>query len=63
MNNRFHCCATCQHFRVVKEAGQTSYRCARLTYETRPEYQFRCWSPTEKVKRLMQKRRSQSNLD
>ncbi|WP_419878918.1 hypothetical protein [Brevibacillus centrosporus] len=54
--NPYHCCATCQHFRVEKTTGKVSYRCSRLTYETRPEYQFQCWSPKENVKRLMDAR-------
>ncbi|GEC92176.1 MULTISPECIES: hypothetical protein [Brevibacillus] len=57
--NAFHCCATCIHFRVEKGTGGASYRCSRLTYETRPDYRFQCWTPTEKVKRLMEARKSQ----
>ncbi|WP_429844116.1 hypothetical protein [Brevibacillus sp. FIR094] len=57
--NAFHCCATCIHFRVDKGTGGVSYRCSRLTYETRPDYRFQCWTPTEKVKRLMEVRNSQ----
>jgi hypothetical protein len=53
--DRFHCCATCIHFRVEKEAEKTRYRCARLSYETRPDYRFNCWSPKEQVRRLMNK--------
>jgi hypothetical protein len=54
--NSFHCCATCIHFRVEKEPGRVGYRCSRLTYETRPDYRFDCWTPQERVKRLMEKR-------
>ncbi|QDS34965.1 hypothetical protein [Brevibacillus brevis] len=57
--NAFHCCATCIHFRVEKGTEGVSYRCSRLTYETRPDYRFQCWTPTEKVKRLMEARNSQ----
>lgn len=54
-HNRFHCCATCEHFRVEKREQGTVYRCSRLTYETRPEYRFNCWTPKEKVRRLLEK--------
>ncbi|GEB31882.1 MULTISPECIES: hypothetical protein [Brevibacillus] len=54
--NPFHCCATCTHFRVEKAPGGVTYRCSRLTYETRPDYRFQCWTPTERVKRLMETR-------
>ncbi|MEJ8547494.1 hypothetical protein [Brevibacillus borstelensis] len=53
--NRFHCCATCVHFRVEKGAGGIVYRCTRLTYETKPSYRFPCWEPKEQVQRLIQK--------
>ncbi|AZV43528.1 hypothetical protein BAOM_2919 [Peribacillus asahii] len=32
------------------------YYCSRLRYETHPKYQFNCWSPTEVVQKLMEKR-------
>ncbi|CAM3447045.1 MULTISPECIES: hypothetical protein [Brevibacillus] len=54
--NPFHCCATCIHFRVEKERDKVGYRCSRLTYETRPDYRFQCWTPKEGVLRLMEKR-------
>jgi len=57
--NRYHCCATCIHFRVEKETKQTTYRCARLSYETKPTYQFRCWSPKAQVRRLMGAKRDE----
>jgi hypothetical protein len=53
--NRFHCCATCEHFLTEKREQGIVYRCSRLAYETRPEWQFHCWSPKERVKRLMAK--------
>ncbi|GED72395.1 hypothetical protein BRE01_60970 [Brevibacillus reuszeri] len=56
----FHCCATCIHFRVEKGMSGVSYRCSRLTYETRPDYRFQCWTPTERVKRLMEARQKRA---
>ncbi|QDX93204.1 hypothetical protein EEL32_12445 [Brevibacillus laterosporus] len=55
--NRFHCCATCQHFRVSKgENGvKTTYSCSRLGFETQSSYRFDCWQPTERVRRLVEK--------
>ncbi|OZM57467.1 hypothetical protein CIB95_08415 [Lottiidibacillus patelloidae] len=58
INSSFHCCATCQHFVVVKENRKTSYYCSRLKYETKPKYQFSCWNPKEQVVSLMEKRKS-----
>ncbi|MFK3961314.1 hypothetical protein [Guptibacillus hwajinpoensis] len=60
--SRFHCCATCIHFKVVK-AEKTSYRCARLGFETKPTYQFNCWEPKEVVKRKMEKEKSLEKTD
>ncbi|WP_028400519.1 hypothetical protein [Ectobacillus panaciterrae] len=54
--NQFHCCATCKHFRAVKEDSKISYFCSRLGYETKPDYVFNCWDPKERVKSLMKKR-------
>ncbi|AMA73919.1 MULTISPECIES: hypothetical protein [Aneurinibacillus] len=61
MERKYHCCATCRHFQVVKQPGQkTSYRCARLGYETRPVYQFNCWNPKEIVsERMKQEKKSE----
>ncbi|KZE41926.1 hypothetical protein AV540_02610 [Brevibacillus parabrevis] len=61
--NPFHCCATCTHFRVEKAPGGVTYRCSRLTYETRPDYRFQCWTPTERVKRLMETRQQPSDSE
>ncbi|MCL6444926.1 MAG: prolyl oligopeptidase family serine peptidase, partial [Alicyclobacillus sp.] len=47
---RYHCCATCKHFRMVKEAGGHVPRCIRLGYETRTHYQFRCWTPRPDIR-------------
>ncbi|PFG03174.1 hypothetical protein [Bacillus sp. es.036] len=62
--SRFHCCATCIHFEVVKSA-RTTYRCGRLGFETKPTYQFNCWEPKEIVKKRMEKEnisRADNNL-
>lgn len=53
--NRYHCCATCEHFRVEKREQGVIYRCSRLGYDTRPDWQFQCWTPREQIKRLMKK--------
>jgi hypothetical protein len=55
----FHCCATCEHFQIKKEEG-VSYFCKRLGYATKPEYRFKCWSPKDNVRRLMQKQEDES---
>ncbi|MFC3884877.1 hypothetical protein ACFOU2_15950 [Bacillus songklensis] len=52
---RFHCCATCIHFKPVKTERGMTYFCSRLGYETDPKYQFNCWSPTETVRKLIEK--------
>ncbi|CAH0347147.1 hypothetical protein [Bacillus sp. CECT 9360] len=52
----YHCCATCIHFRAEKKEGKMSYFCSRLGYNTHTTYQFNCWEPTDKVKKLMEKR-------
>jgi hypothetical protein len=51
----FHCCATCVHFVAEKQEKGMKYYCSRLKYDTKPNYQFNCWTPTEKVKKLMEK--------
>lgn len=50
--DRFHCCATCIHYRVEKK-DKTTYLCSRLGYQTNPKYKFNCWTPKENVKILM----------
>lgn len=52
--DRFHCCATCVHFKVEKNP-RTTYRCSRLGYDTNPKYKFNCWDPKENVRALMNK--------
>ena len=53
--SKYHCCATCVHFRVVKKAEGTEYVCSRLKFETKPRYQFDCWNPKENIRKLMDK--------
>ncbi|RID82172.1 hypothetical protein D1953_18630 [Peribacillus asahii] len=57
--NTFHCCATCEHFRSERVDDKMRYYCSRLRYETHPKYQFNCWSPTEIVQKLMEKRKQE----
>ncbi|TCP54484.1 hypothetical protein EV586_104102 [Tumebacillus sp. BK434] len=59
--NRFHCCATCQHYSIVEEAGKRKSKCARLGFDTQPKYQFDCWNPKENVQKLMEKEKDSSS--
>lgn len=54
---KFHCCASCIHFRIEKDKlhKKISTQCSRLKYETKPHFQFSCWDPKLQVKRLMEK--------
>jgi hypothetical protein len=49
----YHCCATCNHFKVEKDRG-TTYLCKRLGFETSPKYQFNCWDPRENIKKKIE---------
>lgn len=63
MVSRFHCCATCKHFLAKKkEVRGMEYICVRLGYETKPTYMFTCWDPTEKARRLMEKRKKMGKV-
>lgn len=53
--NRFHCCATCIHFVAERKNEKMNYYCRRLGFETKTHYQFNCWTPKEKVRKLMEK--------
>ncbi|YBZ95089.1 hypothetical protein M1E09_07800 [Bacillus sp. AK031] len=53
--SRFHACATCQHFSAERRHGKMHYQCKRLGFDTRPDYQFNCWTPKEHIKELMDK--------
>nr|WP_270182500.1 hypothetical protein [Alkalihalobacillus sp. CinArs1] len=52
--SKYHCCATCIHFEIVKNP-RTSYRCKRLGFETKPTYRFDCWEPKDVVKKRIKK--------
>jgi hypothetical protein len=52
----FHACATCIYYLVEKKNSQITYKCSRLGYETKPTHKFNCWTPKEKVIKLMKKR-------
>lgn len=52
----FHACATCIHFQAEKTKNGMRYFCKRLSYETRPNYQFNCWTPKQNVQELINKR-------
>ncbi|TYS74834.1 hypothetical protein FZC75_02940 [Sutcliffiella horikoshii] len=53
--NRFHACATCKHYQVIKLDTHSIYRCSRLGFETKPHYKFDCWQPKENIIQLMKK--------
>lgn len=52
--SRYHCCATCQHYAILRTAEGQSYQCARLGYATHPTYRFNCWNPKEHIRVLME---------
>lgn len=56
MKNPFHNCATCIHFRAVRNDGKMAYFCSRLGFETKTTYVFDCWTPKPQVIQLMEKR-------
>jgi SAM-dependent methyltransferase len=58
---KYHCCASCVHFGVMKNDAHVSYKCVRLGYETKPSYKFNCWEPKEAVKKLRAKRNGAKN--
>lgn len=53
--DKYHCCATCINFEVIRNASGVIYKCSRLGYDTKPTYQFDCWTPNDNVKKLMNK--------
>ncbi len=54
MTNRYHCCATCKHFRIDRfEDGSRRVYCKRLGFDTKPTYQFNCWDPKDRVVKAM----------
>lgn len=58
--NSFHACATCVNFHPEKRKEGMVYFCSRLGYETKPDYQFNCWTPKDHIKRLMEKRKGEN---
>jgi hypothetical protein len=55
MTLKYHACATCVNFAAGKTKNGMVYRCVRLGFETKPNYQFNCWVPKENVKKLIEK--------
>lgn len=45
MSKNYHCCATCQHFRVIRGSTGHTLMCSRLGYTTKSNYKFTCWVP------------------
>ncbi len=58
--NSFHACATCVNFQPERRKEGMVYFCSRLGYETKPDYQFNCWTPKEHIIRLMEKRKGEN---
>ncbi|MBX6353436.1 MAG: hypothetical protein IRZ10_08865 [Thermoflavifilum sp.] len=55
MRKRYHCCATCVHFRIARQETGVRAWCARLGYDTKTFYQFNCWQPRADIVRRMEK--------
>nr|WP_142247916.1 hypothetical protein [Alkalihalobacterium alkalinitrilicum] len=48
--DKYHCCATCKWFKVIKKNGyKTTYQCSRLGFETHTKYKFDCWKPKNTI--------------
>lgn len=62
VEDRFHCCASCRHFRVEKNGERMVTRCARLGYETNPKWQFNCWNPKDRVRRAISEERKRERM-
>nr|WP_074954264.1 hypothetical protein [Alicyclobacillus macrosporangiidus] len=54
---RYHCCASCVHFRAERRPSGVRTFCQRLGYDTKPAYRFDCWRPKERVRRRMERER------
>ncbi len=54
----YHCCATCENFSATKTENGMQYKCVRLGFDTKPSYQFDCWSPKEHIKKLIEKEKN-----
>jgi len=57
MENRFHACATCIHYGIIRMDNKQQFLCTRLGYETRPNYRFNCWTPKDHVRKLIERER------
>ncbi len=57
--NKYHCCATCIHFKSERVDGRIITICVRLEYQTRPEYRFNCWNPKSSIRAKMQAEKPQ----
>jgi hypothetical protein len=51
----YHCCATCQHYMIIKSSQGVTTQCRRLGFDTKPRYQFSCWNPKEHIQRLLER--------
>jgi len=49
----YHCCATCIHFRAERLTSGLRIYCGRLNYDTKPNHQFNCWQPKDRIRELM----------
>lgn len=54
MAKNYHYCATCEHFRVVRDRRGFALFCSRLGYATKSEYQFNCWLPRADIAAKME---------
>jgi ribosomal protein L37AE/L43A len=54
----YHCCATCMHFKTERNETGITYKCSRLGYTTKPDYQFNCWNPRMDIQEKMKKNNS-----
>lgn len=54
MAKNYHCCATCEHFRITRTDDGPALRCARLGYATKTHYRFNCWQPRTDIRSKME---------
>ncbi|QHS22488.1 hypothetical protein GWK91_05765 [Virgibacillus sp. MSP4-1] len=55
--NNYHCCATCVHFLAGREDGKVVTKCKRLGYYTKSNYQFNCWDPKPRIRKILEKKK------
>lgn len=55
-SKKYQVCAACIHFQSIRTVQRMTYHCKRLGFETKPDYSFECWTPTDTVMKLMEKR-------